>query len=57
MNTPSFFSMFTAGEKVARIRKLAASMSEQAVADITGLSLEQVRQILGEEKVIEESAP
>jgi hypothetical protein len=50
MNTPTFFAMFTADEKAARVRKLAASMSDEAIADITGLSVEQVRRVLAAPK-------
>jgi hypothetical protein len=53
MNKPNFFEMFTADEKAARVRKLAASMSDEAVADLTGLSLEMIRRILAEPKANE----
>jgi hypothetical protein len=53
MNTPNFFAMFTADEKAARVRKLAASMSDEAIADLTGLSVEQVRRILAAAKETE----
>jgi hypothetical protein len=53
MNSPNFFAMFSADEKAARVRKLAASMSDEAIADLTGLSVEQVRRIQAESRPTE----